>query len=215
MSCPLQDRAIERTASPATTTPKNREIFLQDWMKMGPPSSLFTNQSELHLPGLDIFRDTSSFATPERMPESEYYSAHNFPCKSPAETCSQTSPTVPRKIPETEELTSVLSSLEIETLPLAPVLARDRVQILSSLENDFEMELPKPISRSITHRRILCTPVESAVLRNSRFHVAETHQLFIGIGDPLELERHDLRLKRAQMPTGRVHPTPGGMDTTA
>ena len=89
----------------------------------------------------------------------------------------------------------------------------ERVQTLSVLPNVSVMELQNPTSRRITPRLILCTPVESVHLRNALFANAETSQLYIGIGDPLEPVRQDLRLRKAQMRTGSLPHTSGGMDT--
>lgn len=170
------------------------------------------NPKDLLPQGLLTSKDTVSGATPLRQPvlDSDSLDAMLSPPRPPLR---RTTPIAPRKNPATYQRVSVSPSTETEPMLKELDLEVERVQTLTALPNVSVMELQNPISRRITPRRILCTPVESVHLRNALFANAETSQLYIGIGDPLEPVRRDLRQRRAQMRTGSPPPTSGGMDT--
>jgi hypothetical protein len=191
---------------------KNEEMDSLSSLSQEAGDTFVINPRNLLPQGLLTSKDTVSGATLSRQPglDSDCLDAMLSP---PRPVLKRTTPTAPKKNLATYPRVSVSPSTETDPMLKELDLEVERVQTLTALPNVSVMELQNPISRRITPRRILCTPVESVHLRNALFANAETSQLYIGIGDPLEPVRHDLRQRRAQMRTGSLPHTSGGMDT--
>lgn len=205
---------IELSALPATIMNNKTENGWKPFAGMESPSTYATKENEPPALERRTSRDMRCLPIPEPSLGRGISLAHDSTWNLPAEALTPTSPIARNSNPETETVVSALSNTEIDQAVKELDLVAERVQTLQTLPNVCVMERPRGKSRRITPRRILCTPVESVHLRNSTFVNAPLSQLYIGIGDPLEPERQELRAKRAQMRTGSRPPTSGGMDTT-